>query len=1036
MVNNDGLVNLSLLKIQSAPLGNLRDQAFDGDEMNIFVPQSIQTQIELEEIANVALQIISPSTSRTSIGIVQDGLISAYNLTSPTMRIDWRNAMNIISYTTFDSFSDLKKNKKYTGHEIFSLIIPPGITVNKGGIRISNSQMTEGRLSKESLGEKKNFALHQLIWDEYGWGKTNEFINNTQKLTNNFNLYNGFTVGYGDACIDESVRKDIINFYAIKEQKIATMIAEVENNPNLLDYDVFEHKLFQEVNTTLSDTSKLVVANLKPDNNFNIIISCGAKGSSANIGMIAGSIGLQAIEGVLAPKIYNNRTLPYFHQNDDRGKARGLIRESYMEGLKFESFVFLLMAGREGLIDQSIRTADSGYAQRRLVKSQEDVMVCYDNTVRTVNNILLQIAYGDSGSDATKQYELYISMAEMDNAKLELTHKFSDAELKEVGFSSEQNNKLFNEIKFMCDEYRHLMMKSKSDFKTLTTKVNFPLNFSRIMDSNINNPKNKNGEKLTAPYIIETLETILQNKHTMLLAMSKQDQANKNSIKNKDEIIFKTFFRVALYELLSPKRVCIERKLNKTQFDAVIKEVKSTYNKSIVEAGEMVGIISSQALGEPLTQMTLNSFHLAGVKSMSQTINGTARVKEILSVSKNIKTPQMIIQLLPEFRKSKEMAHKVASNLKYTTLGDVRSRINIYYDPDPYEKGSLIEADGIGTPYSNIKTNKNSCQSDIKGLHWLMQIEIAKEKMLEKEVSLLDIKSKFCSWWEKRITDNKTLKKEEKRVINKITNIAIQSNSDNDPNPMLHIRFNVRDVDKNKDSFNREMLNEFIEHIIDKFKLKGFDGIENVPYVLPERMITYDEKSGEVKTDEQYIIYTKGLNLIDIRYLYGIDLTKVICNDIVQVYKTFGIEVARARLMRELYDAYAGGGAPISYTNLTVLVDVMTYGGILMSIDRHGMGKSDTDVLGRASFEKAVEQILTASVFGEVDRFRGVSSRIMGGMVIKGGTGLCDVVVDLDMIEKSEYTEENKYQKFTELITGTVAKDIVSSNVEDIFVPM
>ena len=96
-MNNDGLVNLSLLKIQSDPLGNLRDPSFDGDEMNVFVPQSIQTQIELEEIADVKRQIISPSSSSTSIGLVQDGLVGAYNLTGPTVKIDWRNACNIIS---------------------------------------------------------------------------------------------------------------------------------------------------------------------------------------------------------------------------------------------------------------------------------------------------------------------------------------------------------------------------------------------------------------------------------------------------------------------------------------------------------------------------------------------------------------------------------------------------------------------------------------------------------------------------------------------------------------------------------------------------------------------------------------------------------------------------------------------------------------------------------------------------------------------------------------------------------------------------
>ena len=76
-------------------------------EMNLFLPQSIQTQIEIEEIADVKKQIINPSTSKTIIGVEQDGLVGSFNLTDPTVRIDWKNTMNIISYTSVDNFKNL-----------------------------------------------------------------------------------------------------------------------------------------------------------------------------------------------------------------------------------------------------------------------------------------------------------------------------------------------------------------------------------------------------------------------------------------------------------------------------------------------------------------------------------------------------------------------------------------------------------------------------------------------------------------------------------------------------------------------------------------------------------------------------------------------------------------------------------------------------------------------------------------------------------------------------------------------------------------
>ena len=1487
-------------------------------EMNIFVPQSIQTQIELEEIADVKRQIISPSSSSTSIGLVQDGLVGAYNLTGPTVKIDWRNAMNIISYTSFENMKKLDKERTFTGQEVFTLIIPPGINIHgDNNFRVKDSVLTEGsRLSKDVLGEKKKFALHQLIWDEYGTEETKTFIDNAQKLMNNFNLYNGFTVGYGDACVDKSVNENIDKLFITINQKIDHMITELENNPEMMDKDVFEYKLQQEFGIVLDSVSKVVIASLDPENSFYVMSDkgSGSKGSTKNIGQIIGCLGLQAIEGKIAPKKYNNRTLPYFHQHDDRGASRGLVREPYIDGLTFPSFTFLLMAGREGIIDQALKTAETGYAQRRLVKSEEDVMIKYDCTVRTANEMLLQLVYGDSGADTTKQYLYNIDLAKMSNEELKNRFSFSSEELKNFkDYKPSDNDKLFNMIKSMRDEFRYCMKKARCDFRTVVTKVAFPVNFTRILDNISANKSLQKGELVQPLYVHEQIEKILDNKYLTLIPMSQEQRDNKDSVKNVDEKIFKSFLKIALYNALAPKKCCIEKKFSKLQFDTIITDIVATYNRSVVQPGEMVGVIGAQSMGEPLTQMsnsslskiiiknkstndiyygpvgkfvdnileenkknvkkvpehkdsvvykpkdeyyiigvsdtektswnkisefsrhpangklmtittktkrkttttlshshlarvnhkvvpikgsdlkvgdripivltvnmpeskrksikigekdyklnkdfgwfcgayiadgciynntikvtkiipifetrikkiaetfgkelrvnhyegeygpgkdqifthkelaqfletnfgngsynkkipafaydsnedfvsgliggyfdgdgnfdskrcairvgsrskelieglslllsyfgifgsfvdettmnqpgkilhtyqvmrkydtifkekiflcvkekiaelkeiikvnsrekkmntnfidmipglgesiafigkklklpgqsrtygrwlkkpaigrdtlgsyletfteavekyepindddtedktkeevqvhieklkqafeseviwdeivsidilddpkeyvydftvpgndsfmvdagvlvhnTLNTFHVAGIKTMSSTTHGVPRVKEILGVSKNLRTPQLLMQLKPEFSKNKDMARKVASNLKYTTIGDIRGRINILYDPEPDEGSSIIKEDNVKQVYYNQKSSKNSCQSDYKGLPWVMRIEIVKEKMLEKEISLLDIKSKFCNWWEKRFIDSKLLKKEEKKVINKITNIAVLSNTDNDFQPVIHIRFNVKDADKTKDPFNREMLNEFIDQIIDKFKLKGIESITNINDIAPEKLMVIDEETGELKQEEHYMIYTAGTNLIDIRYLVGVDIYKTVSNDIVDVYKHFGIEVARTRLLRELYDAYDQAGHTVSYTNISILVDIMTSNGILMSIDRHGMNKSDTDVLGRASFERAVDQILTAGVFGETDHMKGVSSRVMAGLVIKGGTGYCDVILDTNTIEKSEYSDEtNKYRTHIEIQTDGVAKDIMKNDTGDMFIP-
>jgi DNA-directed RNA polymerase II subunit RPB1 len=434
--------------------------------------------------------------------------------------------------------------------------------------------------------------------------------------------------------------------------------------------------------------------------------------------------------------------------------------------------------------------------------------------------------------------------------------------------------------------------------------------------------------------------------------------------------------------------------------------------------------------------MTLNAFHSSGLGAMSTVTQGIPRITELMSVSKNLKTPQLIIRLTDEYKQSKEMAHKIASHIKYTTIGDIRGRINVYYDPKPMEKGGFMEQDNIKEAFFNKKSTKNSCQSDITNLPWLMRIEIDREKMSEKEVSLLEIKSKICNWWENRINNYKSMKKEERKVINKIVSLGILSNTDNDKQPTIHIRFNVKDNEKDK--FDLETINHFIEYIIDIFKLKGMDGIDKIARIYEERMIKFDKETGESKVDKEHIILTSGVNMQDIRYIIGIDIVNTISNDIVKVYNTFGIEIARMRLFREISLAYERAGHSINFQNLSVLIDIMTSNGTLMSVDRHGMTKSENDPLSRASFEKSVEQLLTAAFFGETDNMKGISSRVMAGMVIKGGTGLPNIVLDTNIIQKSEYTGENKYStSYAEIASSNIAADIMKKDeYDDVFMPI
>lgn len=1474
--------------------------------MNLFLPQSIQTQIELEEIADVKKQIINPSTSKTIIGVEQDGLVGSFNLTDPTVRIDWKNAMNIISYTTIDDFKNFRKND-YTGHELFSMIIPPKINLTKGEVKIENGQIKAGKLSKDLLGAGKQNSIHQLIWDEYGAEETVKFLNNNQRLINNYNLYTGFTIGIDDIAIKNDLEKQIFNIFNTKDLKVSHMITELENNPELMDSDLFEKSLYAELNVVREDISKIIQSNQDPKNQVWIMAKAGSKGDATNSGQMSGCIGMQAVSGQIIQKKVNKRTLPYFFQNDDRGEARGLIKQSFAMGMGYPQFFFLNQAAREGLIDGAIKTAESGYIQRKLVKTMEDLVIKYDSTLRNVNDTIIQFVYGDTGADTRYQYEYVMKMIEQNNQELESIHKFTTQELKEFKFSEKDNDIMFKNIISMRDNLRTSLIKSKLDYITLTTSFLLPVNINRI----INNIKSddimkKQKDKLEPQYIIDKIDELLTNEYTRLMCFSKDIDKDK-SFKFKDEQVNKTSLKYALYDSLSPKKVIVGYGLNKLQFDTIIDKISENYNKNIIQPGEHAGVLSAHAMGEPTTQMcqtygtkvhiydtyektytiyqigefidklmekhknnvmtvpnkknstvldleqgrykivnvsnkettswetieqiskhpangklmtvttrsgryndstlshvylkrtsnsivpvngselkkgdripvvrrlhninnnnkldnlllnndfgwicgayladgcirknsnqikitklnkhfikniklfcdnsgsqyqkrcyngaygkgvdsiitnknitlflqkyfssgsynkhisgeifntnkefmagiisgyfdgdgnfssirnlirassrskqlledislmltyfgifstiatekekgpnkkpfytltlqhkyakkfrdeiglitkekkqelnkiveyierqnksslredidmipelgntialvadylempgrsrlyrryikkkaigretlgkylsefnkqlmnakiqdklepckmadlivkltelkqaynsdivwdeivdikyhdetdeyvydftvpgndsfmvnngvlvhnTLKAFHQAGIAAISNTLQGVPRVKELLSLSKKIKTPQMIIYLSDEYYKNKEMSHKIASYIRFTTLGQIRNKVEVFYDPTPYANNGFMEKDNVYNIYYTHNPTKTSCQVDINNLPWLIRIELDRERMMEKEVTLLEIKSKFCNQWEKRYSDIKNIKKEEKYILDKVIQCALLSNTDNDEQPVIHLRFDMTEFDFNT-------LNDFIELMVDKFKLKGVSGINEKTAAIEERVLKFDNNDGNIIKDNQFVIYTQGVNLYDIRYLTGIDIYKTISNDVVQMYETFGIEAARATLVREIDLAYKRHGADVNYNHLSVIVDLMTANGALMSVDRHGMNKSENEPLARVSFEKMVEQLITSAVFNEVDHMKSVSSRIMAGLVVKGGTGMCDVILDTDMLEKSEYLEDNlnSYDtSYKNINTSNIIEDMIKKeDVGDIFMPM
>jgi len=661
-----------------------------------------------------------------------------------------------------------------------------------------------------------------------------------------------------------------------------------------------------------------------------------------------------------------------------------------------------------------VDTADTGYVQRKLIKGMEDVMITYDGLVRSANNQILQYFYGGSNLDQVKQKEVKINLINLDNEKVRSTHVFSKSELtsmfkKSKGDNNKLNEEYYKQLIEFRDELRKIVVKCKSNYVTFQDKFMLPVNLFRIINSNKDMKETKSDLEITD--IMETIEEIMLSENTKLFCMLDVER-KKESHKLRKEIedVNKYLFMISVYEYLSPRRCILDYKFTKKTLEKVKKEIISAFNKAIVDPGEMVGILGAQSMGERTTQLNLNTKHSAGaVKKGTQ---GVTRMNEILRCTKNIKTPILTIYLEDEYKYDKESAYKIASYIGYLTLRDIVIKSDIGYDPN-------IQNGYIAMDKIDAKTALQiyDVKLELKKLPWMFRFTINREMLYAKKLRLTEIKMNFVKFWRDKLNNTKNISKMEKDIFNRIVCCAIVSSNENDPNAVIHIRFEMNNYDINK-------MIEIQDYILSYFNLKGLDGVSGIDVISQSQFEI--KENGEIENQDQYILQTDGINMSGIRGIKGINHVRTITNDMYSIYANFGVEAVRNALINEISELITN----VNYHHIALLIDVMTHAGGLISIDRHGINRQDTDPLSRASFEKTMEQFLNAAAFNETDKLKSVSSRIIIGRMINGGTGYCQLMMDNDILENTELNVSSIEQGLNE--TDVIMKLEENAVIDDL----
>ena len=695
---------------------------FDGDEMNLHVPQTEQTVVEVRCIANVSKRLINPRNSRIAMKIKIDALMGSYLITFDNIKIDRGDAMNIMAGTSIGLNGKLPSDKKIGGKMLYSQIIPDGINVSKKKpdgsflMRVHNGMITDGKFATSEVQ-----TLIQKIWRQYGSKETIHFMDDLQLMIIRWLLIHGFTSSIQDLLVEKKIHQNVYDIIEAKRKEVLTNITEYENDPYIMASETFELSLEKGLAAIQEKIQTTIINSFTSEGGVNITMKSGAAATPLNVGQIIGAFGQIVVDSRRIMKKYNNRSLPMFRQYDNSAFARGFCSSSFIKGLGPAEFFFNVMAGREGVITTAIKTAGTGYVQRKLVKLLEDIKVEYDGTVRNANDKIIQCVYGDSGINTEKQIDIQISLISANNKTVRESYTYSDTELnslkkkKEIvseKYTPEINEKLYTKLINMRDQLR--VIQKKINLTTMEFKESYmvPVDLQQYITNIISDPHRSEVNDLVDPYyVLVKIKEMYTSFHNRIMKYIEKESI----IKKMDESRLKFILKCYIFDVISPKKCTHVHKLSTVEFDDLVEHFRMTLARAKIEPGEMVGFIAAHGIGEPVTQSNLKSFHKAGSGAAAAVTGGLPRVNELLSMTKNIKGPKTKIVLEDKYRNDKNIATRIASHLKYTVIKDVLEQISIVYDPNPTSKTSITVTDDVGNIF-DVGKEKHGCQSNINGI--------------------------------------------------------------------------------------------------------------------------------------------------------------------------------------------------------------------------------------------------------------------------------------------------------------------------------
>jgi DNA-directed RNA polymerase III subunit RPC1 len=663
---------------------------FDGDEMNLHVPQTEEARVEAIELMGVKHNLLTPKNGEPIIGAIQDFITMAFLMSNKDNFFDRKTFTNICMAMVDGNLhldlpppAILKPEAMWTGKQVFSVLIRPNKSSpvrvnmeakcrnfkepdkrlklapdaceNDGWLVIRDSEVMCGVMDKSTIGSGKKESIFFVILRDYGPDFASQAMNRLSKLSARWLTNAGFSIGISDVFpgdkLDAEKNLLVDTAYAKCDDLIKQFQAgSLERSAGCDEEQTMENEMQGNLNKVREAGGNLCLAVMSKWNSPLLMANSGSKGSKINVSQMVAVVGQQIINGARVMDGFQDRSLPHFPKFSRSPAAKGFVRNSFFSGLTPTEFLFHAMSGREGLVDTAVKTAETGYMSRRLMKSLEDLSARYDNSVRNSSSGVVQFKYGDDQLDPV----------DMEGNAVPVDFDRTYQHAKSLSFNHEDHGLVPWEIKYHCDR---LLAKEEAKYPRYLLD-------GTLLDYNDTSEAANLDEFESARHFIQSIKDWIFQKadasHTLREKLGLSDQ----SVVPTDEGVLEmgsTYFDGSRASRIPKAAWDRISKFSLATLDRFITLCLTKYERAKVEPGSAVGAVGAQSIGEPGTQMTLKTFHFAGVAGMNLT-QGVPRIKEIINASKLISTPIITCELES---KTEISARVVKGRIEKTYLRDV-----------------------------------------------------------------------------------------------------------------------------------------------------------------------------------------------------------------------------------------------------------------------------------------------------------------------------------------------------------------------------